>query len=404
MRSNMEAEGAEQGGLAAAFDPLFGGAPSPRGGGLDPLGRTRLARWLLDPGAAMDPEMRAALIAEIDLSSAGMVSAVVNFLLINGLCALLTGASVYYVGLGINTLCGAGRLLTATACRRRHCRHRAVMTDAYLFITLAWCAVQGVLTGLAMASNNSTLQVVCGITVLAVQGALAARNYAAPRFASLMLGAVTLPFVIGMFFTRDHFLTIIALQAPFYVLAYTTTIRRFHGAARASQELLQRSRHQARHDPLTGALNRFGLMSALQSEVGRRGAPFALFYLDLDGFKLVNDSHGHAAGDRLLRMVADRLRGVSRGADEVARLGGDEFVIVVAGLSPTAAELFAARIIEAVAGAPYAIDAALSVSVGVSVGFACATTNGAALPELFMRADQALYRAKSKGKGVWQRG
>jgi diguanylate cyclase (GGDEF)-like protein len=188
------------------------------------------------------------------------------------------------------------------------------------------------------------------------------------------------------------------------VFAYATTIRRFHHAAIASQQVLERSRYQARHDPLTGALNRFGLMSALQGEAAVRGdAPLSLFYLDLDGFKSVNDQHGHAAGDRLLRQVADRLRKTSRGTDQVARLGGDEFAIVVPGIGPITAEAFAARVIQAVGHAPYLIGNGLTVRVGVSVGFACGPEDSALLPELFELADTALYTAKAKGKGVSHR-
>jgi diguanylate cyclase (GGDEF)-like protein len=390
----------------ATLDPLFGSAARPAlvGGGLHSTGVTAFARWLLDPGVEVSEEMRAALIEEIDISVVGMAASVSNFLIINALDAWLTQAPVFYVGLGVNALCGAGRLIAGRLCERAPMAGRAAATDIYLFTTLVWCAMQGVFTGLAMASNNASLQVIGAAVVLAVQGALAARNYSAPRFVGLMLAALTVPFVIGTVSAHNHWLLVIAVLTPSYVFAYATTIRRFHRTAIASQLVLERSRYQARHDPLTGALNRFGLMSALQGEAAVQGdAPLSLFYLDLDGFKSVNDQHGHAAGDSLLRQVADRLRKASRGTDQVARLGGDEFAIVVPGIGPITAEVFAARIIQAVGHAPYVIGNELTVRVGVSVGFACGPEDSALLPELFTLADKALYMAKAKGKGVSHR-
>jgi diguanylate cyclase (GGDEF)-like protein len=127
---------------------------------------------------------------------------------------------------------------------------------------------------------------------------------------------------------------------------------------------------------------------------------FALLCLDLDGFKKVNDTRGHPAGDALLWGVADRLSACVRDTDTVARLGGDEFAILQSATDREEdAETLAQRILEAV-GAPYDVDSARAV-IGVSIGIAMAPSDGAKAEELLNAADVALYRAKSAGGNVY---
>jgi diguanylate cyclase (GGDEF)-like protein len=128
-----------------------------------------------------------------------------------------------------------------------------------------------------------------------------------------------------------------------------------------------------------------------------------VFYMDLDGFKQVNDNHGHAAGDRLLRGVVKHLRTVIRDGDILGRVGGDEFVVIAPAMPPAAAEAFAARIVEQLTAHIYALGKGITTRIGVSVGYACAPEDSTSLLELTHMADQALYVVKQKGKGSWQR-
>jgi diguanylate cyclase (GGDEF)-like protein len=154
---------------------------------------------------------------------------------------------------------------------------------------------------------------------------------------------------------------------------------------------LGKVRHLATHDPLTGLPNR----ALLHSRIEETPEP-ALLYIDLDGFKQVNDTLGHAAGDKLLIAVADRLRGCVRSTDTVARLGGDEFAILT-GYTEPALKGLADRVVR-VLGEPLSIDGA-PVQVGASVGLAW-NRDGEhlAVDELLRRADRAMYVAKSQGK------
>ena len=169
--------------------------------------------------------------------------------------------------------------------------------------------------------------------------------------------------------------------------------------ARCSRELA----HLAGHDPLTGLPNRRLFHNRVEDAAAARapGDEVAMLYLDLDGFKAVNDTLGHEAGDTLLRGVADRLRASVRDGDIVARLGGDEFAIVLR-TGPRAAQQaadFAARLIP-ILSAPYMVEGH-PVSVGVSIGVALGGNTRE--PDALLRdADAALYEAKSGGRGTFR--
>ena len=161
--------------------------------------------------------------------------------------------------------------------------------------------------------------------------------------------------------------------------------------------------YMAQHDALTDLPNRLQLYEHLRQMLARpkRGEHVAVFCLDLDRFKDVNDAHGHSVGDLLLKSVAGRLRQCIRDADMVARLGGDEFAIVQAGASqPTDATSLASRLIEVI-GAPYEIGGR-QVTVDLSIGISLAPGDGLDPDQLLKNADMALYRAKSDGHGLYR--
>ena len=167
------------------------------------------------------------------------------------------------------------------------------------------------------------------------------------------------------------------------------------------QEKTGELRHQSLHDALTGLPNR-GLALDRAEQMLRRARrqqiPVAALYIDIDGFKHVNDTFGHAAGDELLRIVATRLEGVVREGDTAARLSGDEFVVLVEGSTLDAGpELVAERLLE-VLRQPYEVDGQTvrQLSLTASIGVALGERAGAA--ELLSDADVALYEAKAAGK------
>jgi diguanylate cyclase (GGDEF)-like protein len=162
-------------------------------------------------------------------------------------------------------------------------------------------------------------------------------------------------------------------------------------------------RHQALHDGLTGLPNRKLFLDRLEHAMTRAraaGESAAVLYLDLDGFKKVNDSLGHNAGDALLRTTAERLTGALRAHDTVARLGGDEFAILLEGADEQAAEHYAQSCLDALTQ-PFVVHgrkAVVSVSIGIVTRIAAYTD----AEEVLRNADVAMYAAKARGKGCFQ--
>ena len=172
------------------------------------------------------------------------------------------------------------------------------------------------------------------------------------------------------------------------------------GLALGKSQVLDRLQHEARHDALTGLANRAALATDLERfcrdpEGGCRGA---VLLLDLDGFKQVNDTLGHAAGDALLQVVAARLSSTLRVGATVARLGGDEFAVVLEGVDHHEALLVAVRLDRALRE-PVVVGGQ-QVEVGASLGVALAPEHGRTPEELLRHADAAMYEAKAGGGGV----
>jgi diguanylate cyclase (GGDEF)-like protein len=159
-------------------------------------------------------------------------------------------------------------------------------------------------------------------------------------------------------------------------------------------------RQLAMHDPLCALPNRIYFSERLETvldDVQRGGQPAALFYIDLDHFKDVNDTLGHPIGDELIRSVAKRLGNTTRGDDLVARLGGDEFAVITSVASDSATlQSIAARIITALC-APYLI-ADQTILIGASIGIAMIDRRARAAADIMRYADMALYRAKNEGR------
>lgn len=180
-----------------------------------------------------------------------------------------------------------------------------------------------------------------------------------------------------------------------WVVTYEDVTERHKAQARVA--------HMARHDSLTDLPNRTLFREKMGeglNQIAIAGGAMAVLCFDLDNFKTVNDRLGHAAGDRLLRWVAARLRENVGEHDTVARLGGDEFAVLQRGPQPQSAEELARRLVDII-GHPPPLESQ-SIHVGVSVGIAIAPDHGLDADELMKCADLALYQAKARGRGAYQ--
>ncbi len=181
-----------------------------------------------------------------------------------------------------------------------------------------------------------------------------------------------------------------------------SAIMRLARAMKEQDALGSRLTHQANHDDLTGLPNRVLIVKKIDemlAESRRTGLPVALMFLDLDQFKLVNDSMGHAVGDQLLVVAAARIGTCVRTGDIVGRISGDEFLIAAGGLDATGAAGLADRV-RRVLGTAFSLDAGevfISVSIGVAIAFGSDVAGAATL---IQEADTAMYRSKDAGRNA----
>ncbi|HET6786669.1 MAG TPA: GGDEF domain-containing protein [Aquabacterium sp.] len=186
-------------------------------------------------------------------------------------------------------------------------------------------------------------------------------------------------------------------QAHQAELALATMRRQLSGLQAGERQ----ARHQARHDGLTHLPNRSFFRERLEGSLmtlSGQQPVLAVFFLDLDAFKQVNDTHGHAVGDALLAIVAERLTRAVRAHDMVSRLGGDEFACLLVGVPGREQLCRLARKLVEVVSAPVKIGE-VQLSVHPSIGIAMCPDDGASADDLLHHADQAMYRAKRHQTG-----
>ncbi|MFJ2690673.1 diguanylate cyclase domain-containing protein [Pseudomonas sp. NPDC087336] len=197
-------------------------------------------------------------------------------------------------------------------------------------------------------------------------------------------------------------LMLLVLLGAAFVLIPLLLIRHFKALERAEVQH-QRSTYLATHDVLTDLPNRYLFADRFEQAMSHwklERAPFAVLLIDLDHFKDINDHYGHEVGDQVLRVLASRMLGATRGGDTVARYGGDEFVALVTDLAdPDNAQLKASKMLEAIGQS--IVTSAGEISLSCSIGIALCPLHGQTLDTLLKAADQAMYGVKQLGrKGI----
>ncbi|KQT53025.1 MULTISPECIES: sensor domain-containing diguanylate cyclase [unclassified Aureimonas] len=351
--------------------------------------RTSAIRWLSDVGAEVPLELRARLQATPFATKVPLVMGAINSLTITLVAAYRLNSSLL-VGFAILEC-----LLLAV--RLRLTRRYDKPADPLFAMGLVWAALQAATIWVIVLSGDLVSMIIVLGTSLAVIGGIVARNFATPRYAFAQVMIIDLTFKTAFLFSHPSFMPLIFVQAVLFA-AYNLSILKQHRqmALKALKAEIV-SREQAVIDPLTQLLNRRGLAEEAD-RLAKKHPSLVLFYIDLDGFKNVNDRLGHAAGDSLLQEVGLRLKELFGAQAAVSRLGGDEFLILGSFVGDDEIRACGARIIHSLS-VPYSIEGNSLALIGASVGAAKWSECSGTLESCMAAADGALYRVKSNGKG-----
>jgi diguanylate cyclase (GGDEF)-like protein len=364
------------------------------------LPRWRITRWLADVGPDVSDDVRVALIGELYGSWPIFAAGIVNSVMTSGAIAAREQSAPFVAWFALEVVVCAARLIVLSIAFRAAHAGRKTPTDLYLLLGVAWSASVGLGAGISVASGHWVSATLACLSGAAMVGGTCFRNFSAPRLAGAMTLFTVGPVVPGVALAREPLLYLLFLQMPLYFVAMLAAALRLNKMLVTVLQAKRRSEDQARLDVLTGLHNRAGLVDALEARIiahqndGRR---FALLYLDLDHFKPVNDTFGHAAGDMLLQTIALYLHEIAPTAEAIARIGGDEFVVLTSDVTPEDAIALGERITH-IAEQPIMLDGGAGATIGISVGIALSPDHGTDAETLLALADAALYEAKSAGR------
>lgn len=325
------------------------------------------------------------------------------FLGLFSLAGVVSGSLVAFYAAAAAAICG----LTVLAYRRRwtlaasgpELAEPQIVTAIALQLAVVWAAPQlvfpwlcNIFTVFAFGMISMSVREALVVWSLVFAGSGAVLYAKAPQLGIPLATPVQLV-LVWLFFA--------AILGRFVILSvYAGALRaRLRDSRRRLAATLDQVQRLVSHDELTKTLNRRSLIARLEDEKNRSersGASFSLALMDLDHFKAVNDTHGHAAGDEVLRVFAGTVHEAMRQTDVFGRYGGEEFLLILTGSSAEAARDAAERIRAAVGSRDWS-SAAPGLSVTVSVGIT-AFRKGDTIEQLLRRADNALYQAKRAGR------
>jgi len=376
--------------LAAALSMVLAGTQGARGGVLDAAvmavaGGAVVWGFLVYPNVAgTGAATRTAYLVQV-LCLMGVAGALVRVVIVSP--SFRVPAGFFAAAVGCNLVSGVGYLLTH---------------DAGVFVAQTWTdplayATNGFLGAAALHPAMTRL----GSDRLVVQERLHDG-----RLLALTAALLCAPLVVGASAALGRGTDTVLLVTSLLVMV-PLVMARIRGLVQEREAAQAALAHQATHDALTGLLNRAELLARLDAareRVAMGVSPgLCLIFLDLDGFKQVNDTFGHAAGDLLLKVVAERVRECVRAGDAVARLGGDEFVVLWEQADAQHAQVLADRL-DAALRRPVELDAGsarIGASIGMVIGLGPSIEDGAAL---LSTADASMYRAKRASRQLREAG
>lgn len=359
----------------------------------------RLTRWLTDSGQDTPADIRAALIASLFGTLPIFAGGVINTLMIAGIVAWRRPEPLYISWLLLEILLAVVRVMVLRSALRNAARGAKTHTDIYIVLALLWACSVGYGVLVTFLNQDWLAATLAGVSCGAMAGGICFRNYGAPRLVAAMIFLSLGPMGLGALFSGEYVTAIVFIQIPFYLVSMSIASQRLRRILVSTMLAERENERRASLDVLTGLANRAGLEAALDRIcTGARAhdSAAALFYIDMDDFKIINDTHGHAAGDHVLKTIAQRMRGMLRVDDVAARIGGDEFIVLATGIDATAALRLGNHLLRDV-GQPIVLTDGSRVSVGLSIGIAIISGANRKAQAILDSADAALYRAKARG-------
>jgi diguanylate cyclase (GGDEF)-like protein len=363
------------------------------------LPRWRITRWLTDAGQKTPADIRFALVASLFGTLPIYIGGVINTLLVAAVITARHPRPEFFAWLALEFIVCTVRLGFLLHAHRAAAVGKRTYTDIYIMLGLVWAFSVGFGCFVCIMSGDWVASVVACLSAAAMVGGICFRNFGAPRMAAAMIVFSLGPIAIAALLSGQPILLLTLFQIPVYFVSMTVASYRLNDMLVSTMMAERKNDHLARHDYLTGLLNRAGLMHEMALRLSRnRGHSdgWALFYLDLDGFKGVNDRYGHGVGDQLLQLVTGRLRSFALPRPVIARMGGDEFVILCDIGEKAAAQLMAERLVLEISATEYEVGPC-SAQIGVSIGIALQPDHGRDVETLLHAADTALYEAKMAG-------
>ena len=357
-----------------------------------------LTRWLVDPGRPLPDSIRTQLFRSLYGSLPIFLGGVLNTLAVSTVIALRNPAPLFIFWAVMELLLALVRTPVLILGRRAVKEGRHGPSDLYILLACMWAGCVGFGCLISVLSGDWVASTLAFLSAAAMVGGVCLRNFAAPRLVGVMILLSLGPCTAAALASGEPIMLVTAFQVPLYLYAMTTAAFRLNRMLTERMEAELEKDRRARHDSLTDLLNRAGLSAELERRdaAGEHG-DVAYLFLDLDGFKQVNDTLGHSAGDDLLGEVADRLRELMPEGGVAARIGGDEFLLIAPCGGPADARAIGLRAIAALSGQPYLLGDR-AVEIGVSIGIALSAEHGRAFSGLIEAADGALYQAKARGR------
>jgi diguanylate cyclase (GGDEF)-like protein len=357
------------------------------------LPKWRLTRWLADPIQEVPYEIRLALISSLYGTLPIFIGGVVNTVLVSAVITIRQPQAAFLAWFAFEAILCVARTYLILRIYRAADRHRDTPTDLYILLALLWALGVGAGSFMSLLIGDWVSATLACLSSAAMMGGICFRNFAAPRLATAMIVLSFGPTCLGAIASGEPIMLLTALQIPFYLYAMGKAVYRLSAMLISTMRAERDNDHRARHDVLTGLPNRRFLMETSET-LGSHPMVFAI--VDIDHFKIVNDTNGHRIGDVVLQTVGALMATHLAAYGMVGRLGGEEFALIAPTASVDQIVTGLGELLRTVETTPI-IMSGVTIHVTLSAGVAVRKVSEP-FDKAYAEADAALYRAKRAGR------